>query len=245
MTTALIDLFALPETSQSSATTGVHLTEQETKLLKFLSNKEIAYWEELAQFSKSPTTVKLKTIRKSVSELRRKFTSAHLPVPFSCQFQSMATTANGNKRTPSASPNKETMIFNGQTLVKIKSSASPPRPSLALVSAEAVMPKITPKSDPNLFQVNHIAREVLTRSGKYRPNIEDFEILEYLFQQKRFVSLEELRDKVVYPNFGSKTPTRWFNSIQSRVNNIRRQIPEAKNRILTVRCDMMTGYLFQ
>jgi hypothetical protein len=50
-----------------------YLTEQEIKITDFLilKGEAIVYWEELAQFAKDPQNVKLKTIKRAVSEIKR------------------------------------------------------------------------------------------------------------------------------------------------------------------------------
>ena len=53
----------------------VSLTEQDTKIIGYLQSRNLqdVAWEELAQFSKEPTTVKLNTIKKAVSEIKKCF----------------------------------------------------------------------------------------------------------------------------------------------------------------------------
>ena len=57
---------------------NIRLTEQENKISNYLiaKNGQTVFWEELAQFAKEPQKVKLKSIKRTVSEMRRKFFAA-------------------------------------------------------------------------------------------------------------------------------------------------------------------------
>ena len=79
------------------------LTKQEQKIVAFLSDKNDAvHWEELAQFAIDPANVKLRTIQKTVSEIRRKYSTDNIPIPFSNNFMHLAKEQNlvQVKRTP-------------------------------------------------------------------------------------------------------------------------------------------------
>jgi hypothetical protein len=58
------------------------------------------------------------------------------------------------------------------------------------------------------------------------------------------IGISELRDKVVYPNYGAKLPARWFDAIMRIVNHMRRQVIGLDGRLLTVK-GPETTYLFQ
>ncbi len=60
---------------------SIKLTPQEQSIIKHLSGKTQASWEELAQFAKDPQNVKLRTLQKVVSDLRKKYTDAKVPCP--------------------------------------------------------------------------------------------------------------------------------------------------------------------
>lgn len=52
------------------------LTPQENSIINYLSKKSEARWEELAQFAKDPQTVKLRTLQKVISDLKKKYSDA-------------------------------------------------------------------------------------------------------------------------------------------------------------------------
>lgn len=60
---------------------SIKLTPQEQSIVKHLSGKTQASWEELAQFAKDPQNVKLRTLQKVVSDLKKKYTDAKVPCP--------------------------------------------------------------------------------------------------------------------------------------------------------------------
>lgn len=222
------------------------LSPQEHKVLEFLSSKQEVYWEELAQFCKDPSTVKLKTVKKIVSDLKKKFQDNKLPIPFSCHFSEI--TKDNIAAKPKMLPTNKTVDFNGQTLVQIK------RPPLALNRNSMNLPSSNASISTNTsivktsipdFLIKPYSRQVLTKSGLYTLNDDEFEVFNYLYQNSgKFISLEELRDKVCYPKFGSKIPPRWFYTIQRRIGNIRHQIPETRNRLLTAKQQNISGYIF-
>ena len=200
------------------------LTEQEHKVAEFLSTRQNAYWEELLQFCKSPTTTKLGTLKHIVSDIKKKFREAGMDCPFSTTL-SLMTPAEEN---PASS---EAIVVNGQTLVKV------PKPQPVVDNAKACQKD---------FIIDKYNKRIRSKEGVRVLNDDDFEVFEYLWQHpETVVSLEELRDKVVYPQFGSKLPPRWFYAIQRRVNNLRRTIPELKDRLLTVKLNNGSGYLLK
>lgn len=210
------------------------LTQQEKLVIDFLSNKEVVFWEELAQFCKNPLTVKLRTVQKIVSDIKKKHKENNIDIPFNCSFKVILD----QKEEKFIVNNNSMSEFNGQKLVQIK------RKNNNIVSSpiKMGMPKIELPSD---FIVKNHQRQVITKSGIYNLNEDDFFVFEYLFNNKhKFISLEELRDKVCFKNYGSKLPPRWFSSIQRRVGNIRNHIPELKNRILTAKQNNIHGYIF-
>src|ERR1700748_3777879 len=68
------------------STTTLKLTSQEQKIINYLSSKNEVSWEELSSFAKDPKNVKLQTLQKVVSDVKRKFKNVGLPIPFSCNF---------------------------------------------------------------------------------------------------------------------------------------------------------------
>ena len=199
------------------------LTDQETKVAAFLSTRTNAYWEELLQFCKNPTTTKLGTLKHIVSDIKKKFREAGMDCPFNTALSLM---------TPAEEkPTAEAITVDGQTLVKV------PKPQPVVDNTKACQKD---------FAIDKYNKRIRSKEGIRALNDEDFEVFEYFWQHpETVVSLEELRDKVVYPQFGSKIPARWFDAIQRRVNNLRRTIPELKDRLLTVKLNNGSGYLLK
>ncbi len=196
----------------------VHLTEQDTKIIDYLqshNNKNIA-WEELAQFSKSPTTVKLNTIKKAVSEIKRKYSQANLAIPFNVNFISMA----------------QKNFINNNALNKV---------------SKITLPTNVVKHQAQLdFSPDSLGfKKVRTHTGIYQLNDTEWAMFKYFYQNPgRVIPISELRDKLCYPNFGSKLPPRWFDSIMRTINGLRRQVIGLNKRLLTVK-GFETSYLFQ
>jgi len=219
------------------------LSPQEQNIIQFLIPKKEVYWEELAQFCKNPQTVKLKTIKKIISDLRKKFNEQNISIPFSCSFKLML-----NKEEQKITKTKETVNFNGQTLVRVTFNKNNKTTKIESVETPLEIPKpsVLPKLDikPE-FTIKPYSRQVITRSGIYTLSEAEFEIFDYMHTNiNRFISLEELRDKICYPKFGSKLPARWFSAIQRRIGNIRQHIPETRNKLLTAKLNNNSGYIF-
>lgn len=220
------------------------LTQQESQVLNFLSQRKEVYWEELAQFCKNPSTVKLKTVQKVISDLRKKFRDSKKDIPFNCTFSSLVPVKEPAKMVATS----EKIDFNGQTLVQVKRHSTlkvqkEPEETRTVVSVTEVAKTDTPAQLD--FTLKPYTRQVVTRSGIYALNNDEYDLFNYFSMHRgRFVSLEELRDNVCYPKFGSKTPARWFSAIQRRVGNIRHQIPETRNRLLTAKQNNNSGYIF-
>jgi hypothetical protein len=207
------------------------LTTQEQNITNFLSSKKEAYWEELAQFAKEPSKVKLKTIQKAVSDIRKKFKDAHLKCPFECKLASFETSKTVTQTNALFQAAEEAISFNGQKLVKVV------RPPTQVD---------TRKPHQIDFTLRKYQWQVITKTGIHTLSEDDFAVFEYFYDNaEKVISLEELRDRVVFPLFGSKLPARWFSAIQRRINNLRRAVPELKNRILTMKLDNTTGYFFR
>lgn len=206
----------------------VILTEQEIRVIDFLMSKNNGsiYWEELAQFAKSPQTVKLKTIKKTISELKRKYVETGLPVPFNVKFATMPT------ETPAPVPQV-------QNLVQIKRT---PAGNTMVVDGNN-----TPSMHPAQvdFTLDMYTKRVKTRFGSHQLNDSEWEVFKYVHAHAgKLIPISELRDKVVYPQWGSKLPARWFDAIMRIINNMRRAIPGLDLRLLTVK-GAETSYLFQ
>jgi len=232
----------------------IKLTEQETRVVDFLRSKTngSAHWEELAQFAKSPQTVKLKTIRKTVSEIKRKYLAAGQSVPFNVNLSTMQveeeeapqevsppllTTTIGDlirqKLEPALTPHQP------QNLVQIKRT---PAGNTMIVNSNNAPSLLPAQLD---FALDLASKRVKTRYGSHLLNENEWEVFKYFHAHAgKLVPISELRDKVMYENYGSKLPARWFDSIMRVINNMRRQIPGLEHRLLTVK-GAETSYLFQ
>jgi hypothetical protein len=226
-------------------TSSMKLSQQESKFLAFLTPKSEVYWQELAQFCKDPASVKLKTVKKVVSDLKKKFTDEKLPVPFNCAFKDLS-----GKNLPKMIATNATVDFNGQKLVQVarvqKNQNEGQFVSQGEISRHFPVVKATnPKPNAPEFTINPHTRHIRTKSGNYNLNYDEFDVFGYLYNNRyRFISLEELRDNVCFPKFGSKLPARWFSAIQRRICNIRHQIPETRDKLLTAKQQTSTGYIF-
>lgn len=88
----------------SPTTIQIKITKQEQDIINHCSGKTFVPWEELAQYAKEPQTVKLKTLQKAVSDLKKKYRDANLPVPFDCSFKSLVDVEQKKKQTPAPPP---------------------------------------------------------------------------------------------------------------------------------------------
>lgn len=198
----------------------IKLSDQEIKITEYLSlrNGKNVSWEELVQFAKDPSNVKLKTIKKVVSEVKRKYRDAGFPTPFKVEFVSLQ----------SVDP-----VPKEQKLIQIQIA----RPFEA-------RPVLVPPAQKD-FELDRNTKRVKTKFGFKQLNDSEWEVFKYIhLNTGRIIPISELRDKVVYPLYGSKLPARWFDSIMRIINNLRRQVDGLGNRLLTVKADE-TSYLFQ
>jgi hypothetical protein len=227
------------------------LTEQENKVVNYLCSKNggKVYWEELAQFAKDPQNVKRKTIQKTVSEIKRKFVQDNVPVPFQVEFALMIS----DQEEPETSSVLQ-MVANPppattQKMVPYR------RPVAAIATQPAIVATpINGNTTPNHtsvhpahadFVLDRNTRRVRTRNGQYNLNDSEWQVFEYIHSNVgRLIPISELRDKVVYPQWGSKLPARWFDAIMRIINNLRRQVSGLDRRLLTVK-NVETSYLFQ
>jgi hypothetical protein len=205
--------------------TGVKLTNQESDVVRYLevrSGREVA-WEELVQFSKTPSTVKLKTMQKVVSDIKRKFALAGTSLPFNVKFITLVK--------PPTPP-----VASQQNLIQVKRT---PSGNVIPVNNNKHQVQIDFELDPMGF------KRVKTRSGVYQLNDSEWDMFKYFYNNPgKLITISELRDKLMYPNYGSKLPARWFDAIMRVVNNLRRQVYGLDKRLLTVK-GTETSYLFQ
>lgn len=220
--------------------TLLKLTNQEVNIINYLKSNQSVAWEELAQFAKEPQTVKLKTIKKAVSEIKRKYTAAGLPIPFNTTFSSLteSTDSSSSVQIKLGSISKKDLLGmpviktdTNQTLVKV---ARLPEAKPAKLQAQ-----IDFSPDALGF------KKVVTKGGTYQLNDNEWDIYKYFYNNVgKLVTLSELRDNVMFPNYGSKLPARWFDAIMRVVNNLRRQVKGLDTRLLTVK-GTETSYIFQ
>lgn len=208
-------------------------TNQEKSVIEFLTGKKQVYWEELVQFCKNPSTIKDTSIKRLISGIKKKYKDNGISCPIVCEFKYLEDKPVLKEvKKQSILLTEDKIILNGQVLKKIQK----PEPNKSTV----------PQTHLD-FQLRKVYRQIRTKTGDHLLGAEDFEIFEYLHNKVgEVVSLEELRDQVVFPKYGSKLPARWFDAIQRRVNNIRRAIPETKGRLLTVKIGPNeTGYMLK
>lgn len=199
----------------------MNLTNKEKKIIDYLTNKKSVAWEELAQFSIDPTNVKLKTIHKTISEIKRKYNMENSPPPFDCKFSYLG---------------KEEKQPIEQRLVQVRKT---PDGNTMVVKEEKPSVQVD-------FVLDRNNKSVRTKSGSSKLNDDQWEILSYFDNNPgKIIKISELRDKVKYPNYGSKLPPRWFDAIMRSINGLRRTVPNIKNRLLTTKIDNETSYIYQ
>lgn len=197
------------------------LTNQEVNIVNYLQSKTETAWEELAQFAKNPTLVKKKTIQKAVSDIKRKYQLAGMNAPFNTKFTSLVETKPAAKLD--------------QRLVQVKKTLG----GNLVLATNQVHPA---HAD---FVLDRNAHRVRTKFGIHILNNNEWDVFEYIHKNVgRVLTISELRDKVVFPQYGSKLPMRWFDAIMRIINNLRRGVPGLNKRLLTVKGDE-TSYLFQ
>lgn len=200
--------------------TGLKLTEQEVKITHYLQTKngDEVLWEELAQFSKEPQHVKKNTIQRTVSEIKRKYSLSGLPVPFNVSFKSLPVPA------PIPPPVEQKLVWIQKAAEPVKETRHPAQID---------------------FELDRNMKRVRTKYGYKLLNDSEWDVFKYIHANPgRVIPISELRDKVVFPQYGSKLPARWFDAIMRIINNLRRQVDGLGNRLLTVKSGE-TSYLFQ
>src|SRR5271170_5355278 len=103
------------------------LTPQEQNIVDFLIPKREAFWEELAKFCKEPSKVKLRTVQKIVSDIKKKHKDDDLQCPFNCKFSYLSDPKHQESVFPPPvfKVAEEKITFNGQQLVKLIRPAAP------------------------------------------------------------------------------------------------------------------------
>jgi len=206
----------------------IKLSPQENKIVNYLVSKNgnTVYLEELVQFAKDPQNIKRKTVLRWVSDIKKKYTDASLPLPYQVTFDSLA-----NKTQSAVQSLTQVKKTPGGNMMRVPSPAqtiaSPPHP--AHVD----------------FTLDYNTRRVKTKLGSFQLNENEWNVFKYIHNNVgRLISLSELRDQVVFPQYGSKLPARWFDSIMRIIHNLRRQVNGLNTRLHTVK-GSETNYLFQ
>ena len=197
------------------------LTVQEQNIVNYLSTKNgIVNWEELVQFAKDPQNIKLKTLQRAVSEIKKKYTSIGIDLPFNVQFSTLVNPT----------------IKTEQKLVQVKRTPD----------GNVMLAKDIRHPAQVDFAIDRNNKAVKSKFGYHKLNDDEFDMIKYFDANVgRVIKISELRDKVKYPQFGSKLPARWFDAIMRSINSLRRSVPGLKNRILTTEFDGETSYLYQ
>jgi len=219
----------------------VKLTEQETKVVDYLvprTGKKV-YWEELVQFAKDPQTVKIKTVKKTVSEIKRKYTTIGVAEPFKVSFASLTQGEDKTEERPVQTIGDLIKDKLSHNLVQIKKT---PSGNTIMVDSKNNISAIPAHVD---FVLDRNTKRIKTKFGSHLLNDSEWEVFKYIHSHVgRIIPISELRDKVVFEHYGSKLPARWFDSIMRIINNMRRAIPGLERRLLTVK-GAETSYLFQ
>jgi hypothetical protein len=207
-------------------TATLKLTNQEQNIINYLSGKKSVAWQELAQFAKDPTTVKKQTLQKVVSDIKRKYIITNIPMPFDCSFTDLS------KPIIEEIPIVESYEPKEQTFVKLVRT-----PERVTVGGNRVP---LDNTDPDAvidFKLDRNYRRVKTRTNIINLCENDWDIFCYLLDNVgKMVTIEDIRDKVLYKGWGSKTPYTWSTYIKGRIGSLRSLIPELKreNRLITV-----------
>lgn len=225
----------------TTQTTTLKITNQEAQIITHCAGKEVVSWEELAQYAKEPTTVKLKTLQKAVSDLKKKYRDANLPMPLNCSFVSLVSLPADQETKPSPVPVATTQLQADakpeQKLVQLRITRGGNR-----VPADDKTP------DAHIdFKLEPFHKRVRTRTNIINLSDNEWELFKLFHSNlgKKF-SVEDLKD-VVYKNFGSKTPHNWADAIGGTLTKLRTNIRELKtnDRLLTIRGSNITYYMFE
>lgn len=233
--------------------TELRLTEQEIKVTNYLqakNNQEIS-WEELVQFSKTPQSVKKNTIQKVVSEIKRKYVRAGLNVPFSVTFKNMTALPICNEDRQAQNLFKESVVtrplnfkFDPMQVERLNEALDKSEQKFIKI------PRLEPKSHQAQldFILDVFSKRVRTKYGYKQLGDAEWDVFRYIHANPgRIISINELRDKVVFPQYGSKLPPKWYDTVMRIVNNLRRQVDGLKVRLMTIGAfnSGETGYIFQ
>lgn len=217
----------------ATQTAVLKITNQEQKIINHCTNKSIVTWQELAQYAKDPATVKLKTIQKAISDIKKKYRDANLPSPLTCSFISLLDQKDG------AAEVKQETVKPRLTLVKSLDSKSEVNEQklvqLRITRGNNRVPADDKRPDAHIdFVLDPFYKRVRTRTNTINLSDNEWELFKLLHENvDKMLSLENIKD-VVYKNFGSKTPHCWADSIKRTLTKLRTNIRELKtdNRLI-------------
>jgi hypothetical protein len=207
-----------------SPTVSLKLTPQEQNVINFLVPKQHCSLEELSQFSKDPTSVKEKTLMKIVSDLKKKFTSAGVAVPFNCQIV---------KVPPKPAVVEEVRMRKtiGGKLVRLDDHTPDLHIDFQLKKASNL------DGSPN--------NQIKTNNGWVRLNESVFELMELFYNNPGVCFSKEDLKNAMWPQWGSRTPASWWGNLGGRMTSLRTSVPEIKTRLFTIKIGGETNYMMK
>ncbi len=200
-------------------TVNLKITTQEQNILNFCTNKQVVYWEDLAQFAKDPQNVKLKTIRKVVSEVKRKYAQANLPNPFTCEFASRL------HETAIATVVNQIQPLE-QVLVQVKRTAGG---ATVLADSNTIAAHVD-------FRLDKYNERVITKYGPVQLSENAYKLFALLHTNAgKFVHLQDMKDVLFDPKSPSKIPHTWAHRITGYLTDLRKALPDlkSKDRLIT------------
>lgn len=204
----------------------VRPTKQEEQIIKYCAGKTKIHWEELAQFAKDPTSVKLKTLRKAVTDLKKKYRDANLPSPLTCEFVFLEA-SEPQPPTPAPEPK----------LVQLRITRGGNR-----------VPQDNKQHDLQIdFQLVPYYKRIKTRTNTINLSDNEWELFTMFHSNPEVMfSMEQIKN-VVYKHFGDKTPHNWSQSIKRTLTLLRTNIKELKsdNRLVTILGGNTTYYMMK
>jgi hypothetical protein len=213
------------------------LSPQYEKIIAFCAGKEKVNFEELVQFSKDSGNVKLKTMQRAVSDIRKIFKDHSLPDPFTCKFGVLVETKKPVVLTLVPAVPQE------QELVRMRITKGGRK-----VRADDLTPDILID-----YVIDKQYKHIKTYNGTFNLSPDEWEVFCYFHENHgKRISIEELRDKVVYKNYGTSTPHHWADSIKRILGGLRTKIPglkckenRSKDRLVRVTCGDISYYVLE
>lgn len=192
------------------------LTNLENQIASFLQTRtDSVSLEELFKFSKQG--VKAKTVQKNYSDLVLKYKRANIPIPWACEV----VYSSGQKAETQPA----------QRLIQIQ-IGKPKEKEVTAVERDY-------RLDRNCMAV------ISKQDGKVSiTNHEDWYVMKYLHENAgKRIRLEEFKD-VLWEHAGSRLPARWFDSVQRRIQGLRRTIPSMRDRLTVSKDSEGSFYMF-